>query len=301
MTVNQKIHLPIQSITLSIKREDLLHPFVSGNKFRKLKYNILKALDLDCKTLITFGGAFSNHIAATAYACKEAGIQSIGIIRGEELQNKIQDNPTLLFAQSCGMKFEFISRDAYQNKTSEAFLLDIEKKYGKYYLLPEGGTNELAIKGCEEIVTPADSDFDYICCSVGTGGTISGIINSILPHQKVLGFPALKGNFLTEDIRKFAKNKNWELINDYHFGGYAKVTSELINFLNTFFNDNKIPLDPVYTGKMVYGVLDLINKNYFSEGSKILMIHTGGLQGIAGMNLNLEKKKMNKIAFHEHK
>ncbi len=299
MSINQEIHLLKKQIALSLKREDLLHPFVSGNKFRKLKYNIEKCNNLDCKTLITFGGAFSNHIAATAYACKESGIQSVGIIRGEELQNKIQDNPTLLFAQNCGMKFEFISRDAYLNKNVDNFLSNLKDKYGKHYLLPEGGTNELAIKGCEEILTLDDSCFDYICCSVGTGGTISGIINSILPHQKVLGFPALKGDFLTDDIRKFVKNINWELINDYHFGGYAKATSELVTFINNFYKDNKISLDPVYTGKMVFGVMDLINKNYFPEGSRILMIHTGGLQGIVGMNLRLEKKKMDKIIVHE--
>jgi 1-aminocyclopropane-1-carboxylate deaminase len=299
LVINQEIQLSEKSITLSIKREDLLHPFVSGNKFRKLKYNIIRCKELDCKTLITFGGAFSNHIAATAYACMESGIQSVGIIRGDELQNTIQDNPTLLFAQNCGMKFEFISREAYLNKTTDHFLSALIDKYGKHYLLPEGGTNELAIKGCEEILTPQDYGFDYICCCVGTGGTISGIINSILPHQKVLGFPALKGDFLTDDIRKFVKNINWELINNYHFGGYAKATSELITFINNFYKDNKISLDPVYTGKMVFGVMDLINKNYFPEGSKILMIHTGGLQGIAGMNLRLEKKKMNKIILHE--
>jgi 1-aminocyclopropane-1-carboxylate deaminase len=296
-TINQNIKTSNLTITLSIKREDLLHPFVSGNKFRKLKYNILEAKELNHHLLVTFGGAFSNHIAAVAFACHEAGIQSVGIIRGDELEGKILENPTLQFAQNCGMKFEFVSRDVYQNKASDDFAYQLEKKYGRHYLLPEGGTNELAIKGCEEILTNQDAEFDYICCAVGTGGTISGIINRVNENQKILGFPALKGDFLKDEIRKFVKNNNWELITDYHFGGYAKVTNELVSFINRFYEDTKIPLDPVYTGKMVYGVLDLISKNYFPNGSKILMIHTGGLQGISGMNQLLEKKKMNKIIF----
>ena len=297
--MNHNITIPDVSITVSIKREDLLHPFISGNKFRKIKYNLLKTKELRHNTLITFGGAFSNHIAAVAYACQQENIQAIGIIRGEELKGKIHENPTLLFAQNCGMKFEFVTRETYRNKASECFIAELDAKYKKYYLLPEGGTNSLAIQGCEEILTPQDSNFDYICCAVGTGGTISGIINSLLPHQTVLGFPALKGDFLKEEICKFANQKNWKLINDYHFGGYAKVTEDLIDFINQFYKDTKIPLDPVYTGKMVFGVMDLIRKNYFPSGSKILLIHTGGLQGIAGMNQFLENKKMTKIVFDE--
>ena len=298
-SVNQNIESQNKTITLTIKREDLLHQFVSGNKFRKLKYNILKAKELRYDKLITFGGAFSNHIAAVAFACQASEIQSIGIIRGDELANNIKDNPTLLFAQNCGMKFEFVSREVYQNKMSDSFIYELNTKYGKHYLLPEGGTNELAILGCEEILTDEDTHFDYICCAVGTGGTISGIINSAKPNQKILGFSALKGDFLQDEIRKFAKNINWELINDYHFGGYGKVTEELIRFINQFYIDTKIPLDPIYTGKMVFGIMNLINNNYFPNGSKILLIHTGGLQGIAGMNVLLEKKKMNKIVFDE--
>jgi 1-aminocyclopropane-1-carboxylate deaminase len=297
--INQNIKIANTNITLCIKREDLLHPFVSGNKFRKLKYNIAEAKKQNQTLLITFGGAFSNHIAATAFACYEAGIKSIGIIRGDELFDKIDDNPTLQFAKKYGMQFEFVSREIYQNKEKLAFLSNLKSKYGNHYLLPEGGTNELAVRGCEEILTQEDQDFDYICCTIGTGGTISGLINSAKPHQQIIGFPALRGDFLSQEISKFAHNKNWKLITDYHFGGYAKVTPELIAFINQFYSDNKIPLDPVYTSKMAYGVLDLITKNYFPNNSKILMIHTGGLQGLKGMNLFLEKKKMNKILFDE--
>ena len=165
--------------------------------------------------------------------------------------------------------------------------------------MPEGGTNELAVKGCEEILTEADSQYDFVCCAIGTGGTISGIINSILPHQKVLGFPALKGDFLKDEIRNFARNKNWELITAYHFGGYGKITPELVSFINQFYKEHKIPLDPIYTGKMVFGVIDLIQKNYFPENSKILIIHTGGIQGVEGMNLKLKNKNLQTIYFND--
>ena len=291
--MNQQIHINFtNSISLTIKREDLNHPFISGNKLRKLKHNLLQAKVENKETLLTFGGAFSNHIAAVAYAGKEQGFKTIGIIRGDELWDKIEQNPTLRFAQENGMKFEFVSRDDYRLKNENAFIEKLRNKFGDFYLVPEGGTNELAVKGCEEILTEEDSAFDYVCCAVGTGGTISGLINSAMPNQKVLGFPALKGDFLTDEIRIFAKKDNWNLISDYHFGGYGKVNLELIEFINTFFEETKVPLDPIYTGKMVFGVIDLINKNYFPAHSKILLIHTGGLQGIDGMNIKLKQKKL---------
>lgn len=295
----QEIKLSHKSITLFIRREDLIHPFISGNKFRKLKYNLVQAKAENQDTLLTFGGAFSNHIAAAAYAGKEYGFKTIGIIRGDELESKINENPTLKFAQECGMQFKFVTREKYRHKAEVEFIENLKKEFGDFYLVPEGGTNEFAVKGCEEILSKEDSHYDFICTAVGTGGTISGIINSILPHQKVLGFPALKGDFLKEDIRKFARNENWELITDYHFGGYGKVNPELIIFINQFYVENQIPLDPIYTGKMVFGVMDLISKNYFPEHSKILLIHTGGLQGIAGMNLKLKAKKLPIIDFYD--
>ena len=280
------------TISVFIRREDLIHPFISGNKLRKLKYNLIQAKAENQQTLLTFGGAFSNHIAATAFAGKEYGFKTLGIIRGDELESKILVNPTLKFAQECGMQFKFISRDDYRHKAETEFIENLKQEFGDFYLVPEGGTNELAIKGCEEILEKEDAEYDFVCCSIGTGGTISGIINSILPHQKVLGFPALKGDFLKEEIRKFARNENWELITDYHFGGYGKVNPELIAFINQFYQENKIPLDPIYTGKMVFGVIDLIEKNYFPEHSKILLIHTGGIQGISGMNIKLKIKHL---------
>jgi 1-aminocyclopropane-1-carboxylate deaminase len=290
--ITQEILLKNTSVKLFIRREDLIHPFVSGNKFRKLKYNLLEAKNQKKTTLLTFGGAFSNHIAATASAGKQNGFKSIGIIRGDELASKINENPTLKFAQENGMVFEFVSREAYRLKESDGFIENLKNNYGDFYVIPEGGTNDLAVKGCEEILKEDDSFFDFICSSIGTGGTISGIINSALPHQKVLGFPSLKGDFLQKDIRKFVHKENWTLISDYHFGGYGKVSIELIEFINSFYQENDIPLDPIYTGKMVFGVIDLIHQGYFPENSKILIIHTGGLQGIQGMNLKLKSKNL---------
>jgi len=296
---NQKIDLKNNNVTLFIKRDDLIHPYVSGNKFRKLKYNLQQAKHENKETLLTFGGAFSNHILAVAAAGKENGFNTIGIIRGDELFDKISENPTLQKAKDFGMVFEFVSRENYRKKNSEEFFNQLKSKYGDFYLLPEGGTNELAIKGCEEILNKEDDDFDYICCAVGTGGTISGIINCSKPSQQVLGFPALKGDFLKKDICKFVKNSNWDLITDYHFGGYGKVTEELVIFINEFYRQYKIPLDPIYTGKMVFGVVDLINKNWFPDNSKILLIHSGGLQGIAGINHLLRQKKQTEIAIYD--
>ncbi|GAA4043286.1 1-aminocyclopropane-1-carboxylate deaminase/D-cysteine desulfhydrase [Flavobacterium chungnamense] len=295
----QEIILPNTTVKLYIRREDLIHPFVSGNKFRKLKYNLLEAKKQNHRTLLTFGGAYSNHIAAVAFAGKENGFKTIGVIRGDELSSKISQNPTLKFCQDNGMEFVFVSREQYRLKSTEDFLCNLKNDFDDFYLVPEGGTNDFAVKGCEEILSNEDERFDYICCAIGTGGTISGIINSSTSRQKVLGFPSLKGDFIKKDIRKFAKKENWDIISDYHFSGYGKVSDDLIEFINDFYKKYSIPLDPIYTGKMVFGVIDLINKNYFSEDSQILLIHTGGIQGVQGMNLKLSNKNLQTINFND--
>ncbi|NYJ28968.1 1-aminocyclopropane-1-carboxylate deaminase/D-cysteine desulfhydrase [Allomuricauda sp. ARW1Y1] len=296
MTIpNQHIDIPLlheKGVQLYLKREDTIHPLISGNKYRKLKYNLLEAKAQGQYTLLTFGGAYSNHIAATAYAGHKHGFRTIGVIRGEELETQWQDNPTLRLAHEHGMQFHFVSRSDYRRKNESAFLETLKKQFGNVYLLPEGGTNDLAVKGCMEILTEADANFDYVCGSVGTGGTLAGLINASQPHQTVLGFPALKGDFLTEEIRTFAQNNRWRLVTDYHFGGYAKVDHQLIVFINRFKKETGIPLDPIYTGKMLFGIFDLIKKDFFPSGSQILAIHTGGLQGIPGMNAILKKKKL---------
>ena len=278
---NQKIDFENPyKIELYIKREDVLHNEISGNKFRKLKYNLIEAKELGFTKLLTFGGAYSNHIAAVAAAGRDYGFETIGIIRGEELVLKYQENPTLKKASENGMRFSFVSRTQYRDKTNPDFLAELKQQFGDFYLIPEGGTNELAVKGCEEILTTDDDLFDFICCAVGTGGTISGIINSLQPHQKALGFPALKGDFLFDEINKYAKNNQWNLVTGYHFGGYAKINEQLKQFMDQFYKKYLITLDPVYTSKLTFGVIDLISKGYFKPYSKILLIHTGGLQGL---------------------
>ena len=296
MSENQLISAAFpNNISLYIKREDLLHPIISGNKFRKLKYNLETAKKQNQKVLLTFGGAFSNHIVAVAGAGETFGFETVGIIRGEELHDKISENPSLLQAQQLGMKFAFVTREQYRLKETPDFIEQLQKDYGEFYLLPEGGTNALAIKGCEEIITDLDFEFTHICASVGTGGTITGIINSSADNQKIIGFSSLKGDFLQNDIAKFANKQNWSLNCDYHFGGYGKITDELIDFINNFYLEHHVHLDPIYTGKMMFGIMNLIENNYFPPNSKILAIHTGGLQGIAGMNKALEKKGKTKI------
>jgi len=283
--------IPHEGIELSILREDKIHPEISGNKFRKLKYNLAAFTDGDFDSLLTFGGAYSNHIAAVAAAGKEFGFQSIGIIRGEELASKVHENPTLKFAQNCGMKLKFISREAYRQKTNPLFLEELQAEFGKVYVLPEGGTNEWAVKGCTEILGAHTSGFDFICCAVGTGGTLAGLIRSAENHQRILGFPALKdSDFLKDEINRYVNRSNWELIQEYHFGGYGKVCPELINFTNDFKNATNIQLDPVYTSKMLFGVSAMAKAGYFPKGSRVLAIHTGGLQGVEGMNKRLKRK-----------
>ena len=280
---------------VSLKPEYLIHPAVSGNKYRKLKYNLQKVKSENYQGILTFGGAFSNHIAATAAVGQALNIQTVGIIRGEELASKIDQNQTLRYAKSCGMHLEFVSRSAYKDKTTTEYLKTLLEVYKNFYIIPEGGTNALAIKGCQEILTETDQRFDLICCAVGTGGTMAGLINSSVPSQKIIGFPALKGSFLNEDICKFATQSNWELWEAYHFGGYAKVDSKLITFMNNFKTTYNIPLDPVYTAKMMYGIFDAIQTGQIPKDAKVLAIHTGGLQGIEGMNLRLKQKQLQTI------
>ena len=280
---------------VSLKPDYLIHPTVSGNKYRKLKYNLQKVESENYEGILTFGGAFSNHIAATAAAGMALNIPTVGVIRGEELASKKELNSTLNYAKSCGMHLEYVSRSDYKQKNDPAYLKLLLENFKNFYVIPEGGTNGLAIKGCQEILSQEDLTFDIICCAVGTGGTIAGLINSSLPTQKIIGFPALKGGFLNEDICKFATQSNWELWEAYHFGGYAKVDSKLITFMNHFKTTYKIPLDPVYTAKMMYGIFDAIQTGEIPKDAKVLAIHTGGLQGIEGMNFRLKQKQLEVI------
>ena len=295
--MNQRIKIPsfVLSYALNLKREDLLHPVISGNKFRKLKYTMEYLNSISQKCMLTFGGAFSNHIAAVAAAGKIHGINTIGVIRGEELANKYTNNPTLSYAKAQGMQLIFVTRKQYAQKDTPEFVTWLRKEYGDFYVVPEGGTNDFAIRGCSEILTAQDASYDYICVSVGTGGTLAGIVSTLKPHQKAIGFSALKGTFQEDIVKKYNSNTNFEILDEYCFGGYAKIDSDLVRFINTFKETQDIGLDPVYTGKMMYGIFDLMKKGYFKKNSRILAIHTGGMQGIAGMNQKLIKKNLPQI------
>ncbi len=264
---------------------DLVHPEVSGNKFFKLKYNLEEAVKSGYDTILTFGGAYSNHIYATAKAAEASGLKSIGIIRGEELSEL---NPTLKSAKESGMRLEFISRSDYRRKAEPEFIKLLDEKFGEFFLIPEGGTNSLAILGTGEILTPEDFEFTHIACSIGTGGTFAGLSHSIKPHQKLMGISSLKGDFIHEEVKVLLNStrkkysSQYEILDDYHFGGYAKHTPELIAFINDFHEKYKVPLDIIYTGKTAFAILDHVKKGNFKAGSKILMIHTGGLQGNLG-------------------
>ena len=276
--------IPYQQITvegfeISIKRLDLVHPHISGNKFFKLKYNLLAAQQQGYKKLLTFGGAYSNHIAATAYAAQLFGFESLGIIRGEELASKPL-NLTLNTAQQFGMQLQFVMRETYRQKQSPAYLAQLQQDYPEYYVIPEGGTNPLAIQGCTEILSDADrQNYALICCAVGTGGTIAGLIEASHSQQQVLGFFALKGDFLCREIQQLTEKRNWQITDQYCCGGYAKTTPELLQFIRTFEQQYNIPLEQIYTGKMLLGLIDLIQQGTFPKDHRILVIHSGGLQG----------------------
>ena len=266
-------------VQITIKRLDQIHPHISGNKFFKLKHNLLEAQKQAAKKIITFGGAYSNHIAAAAYAAHLFGFESIGIIRGEELADKPL-NHTLSTAQQFGMQLQFFSREKYRQKDTEAFLQQLKKEHPDAYIVPEGGSNALAILGCQEILTDDDrKNYDVICCAVGTGGTILGLIEASSTHQKILGFSALKGDFLQKEIALKTAKSNWKITDDYCFGGYAKTTVELFTFIQNFEQQYQIPLEQIYTGKMLFGLLNLIENNHFAKNTRILVIHSGGLQG----------------------
>lgn len=272
-------HIHVDGFEITIKRLDLVHPQISGNKFFKLKYNLLAVQQQGYKKLLTFGGAYSNHIAATAYAAHCFGFDSLGIIRGEELATKPL-NDTLTTAQQLGMQLQFVSRDNYRLKQSPDYLAQLQQDYPDYYVIPEGGTNTLAIQGCKEILNAQDREnYDLICCAVGTGGTITGLIEASNPHQHVLGFSALKGDFLTSEVQQLTHKTNWQISDQFCCGGYAKTTPELLQFIQNFEQCYQIPLEQVYTGKMLKGLFELIQQGHFSAQSRILVIHSGGLQG----------------------
>lgn len=275
-----------RQINLSVLRLDVVHPEVPGNKYWKLKYNLEEAKRLGYDKLFTFGGAYSNHIYAVAGAASQVGMKSIGVIRGERIEPL---NPILAYAELRGMGLHFVSRGVYREKHLKSFQEELTSRFGSGYIIPEGGSNPLAVKGCVEISQFIPPETEVVAMAVGTGGTMAGVIAGSGGMYKVMGFPVLKGGeFLMENIRILLKSSGfkdhaqWDLVTDYHFGGYAKSTQVLEAFIENFKLDHDCPLDHVYTGKMIYGLFDMIRNGFFPRNKNILAIHTGGLQGNMG-------------------
>lgn len=267
-----------QNIKLDILRLDKIHPVISGNKWFKLKYYLQDALQNNQKQVITFGGAYSNHIIATACAASKADLTSTGIIRGEKPANL---SHTLLDATHYGMQLRFISRALYNQKNDPAFIQQLNQEYDNPCIIPEGGEGRLGIKGAAEILQLADAgEYTHIICALGTGTLLSGLLSSSSENQQVIGIAVLKGfdNWLPTTISEKQKQR-LKIITDYHFGGYAKKDNKLLNFMNEWYTATKVPSDFVYTGKLFFAVRDLIEKGFFPNNSRLLVIHSGGLQG----------------------
>lgn len=285
-----------EGVEISVLRDDLLHPGISGNKWRKLKHNLIQVENQGFQHLLTFGGAFSNHLAAVAAAGKLFGFQTTGFVRGEP--SKIL-NPTLAFCQSQGMNLKFLTRAEYREIENPGFMDSLRSDFPDAFLIPEGGTNCLALEGfadlVEDIHAAKNQLPDFICVASGTGGTAAGISAHLDFPATVLSFPVLKGGFMEGNIRDLHQNccgkqfQNWKIIDDFHFAGYAKWNQELLEFITNFYKEFGFALDPVYTGKMFFGVFDLIKKGFFKPGSRVLLVHTGGLQGIPGFNERFSK------------
>ena len=293
-------------VDLYVLRLDLMHPLVNGNKWFKLKYNLLEAKEKNFTTLLTFGGAYSNHIYATAAAGNLFGFRTIGLIRGEE---RLPLNPTLNFAVQQGMQLVYLNREMYRQRNTSALQESLRQRFGEVFIIPEGGSNLNGVRGCTEIIDRAMPTagytyaFDRICVACGTATTLAGIALSLHEGQKAIAFPVLKnGVFLAPEIKSLLTNylasglpapysspASWELVCDYHFGGYAKVNDELILFSQQFTQEHGVPLDYVYTAKMFYGVMDLLKQGFFCKGDSLLLVHTGGLQGNVGMEKSLQR------------
>jgi 1-aminocyclopropane-1-carboxylate deaminase len=279
-------------LAVYIKRDDLLHNIVSGNKWRKLKYNLAQLKKNNHQGAITFGGSYSNHIHAFAYACKLENIPCIGVIRGEA---QYANNFTLTWARQWGMSCHFVDRKTYRRRFETAFIDELHKQYPNHAIIPEGGSNALAIPGVSEVITELNQqiDFDTLLTPVGSGGTLAGLISGdSVAHDKqhkLLGIAVLKqAEYLANDIKALLtesghKHKNWQLLTQFHRGGYGKFSQQDIQRILDFNRQTGIIFEPVYSGKMLLAFLDLIQQNYFKVGERIVLLHTGGLQGLGGM------------------
>ncbi|HEX8350842.1 MAG TPA: pyridoxal-phosphate dependent enzyme [Hymenobacter sp.] len=285
-----------RGIRLLLLRDDLTHPELPGNKWRKLKYNLQAARNQAYDTLLTFGGAYSNHLAAVAAAGRIQGFCTIGVVRGEAHQPL---NPTLAQAVADGMELRYLDRTTYRRKHEPDFLAGLLHEVGPAYVLPEGGSNTLALPGCAELVTElaTQTSFHTLCVACGTGGTLAGLLTGLAGQHYALGFAALKGgSFLQEEVARLTHTAlgttytNWSLLTDYHFGGYASFSPELMIFIRQFQERHGVLLDPLYTSKLLFGVLDLLEQNYFAEGTTVVAVHTGGLQGWRGFRQRFEAR-----------
>ena len=285
-----------RGVRLLLLRDDLTHPELPGNKWRKLKYNLLAARAKGHDTILTFGGAYSNHLAAVAAAGRLHGFRTVGVVRGEAHHPL---NPTLTQATADGMELRYLDRTAYRQKQDFTFLASLLREVGPAYIVPEGGSNTLALPGCAELVVEleAQTAFDTLCVACGTGGTLAGLLTGLGGRKQAVGFAALKGgSFLQEEVAALtraatgATYTNWSLQTDYHFGGYASFSAELMAFIRAFQQRHGVLLDPLYTGKLLFGVLDLVEQDYFASGSTVVAVHTGGLQGWQGFRQRFEPR-----------
>lgn len=275
-------------LNIFIKRDDLIHPIISGNKWRKLKGNISQAKKVKATGILSFGGAYSNHIHALAYACQQQGLKSLGVIRGEVAY---QHNYTLSWARHWGMELKFVDRMTYKRRDESAYLNELAAQYPNYFIVPEGGTNEFALSGLADMMAELNQqiEFDTLMMPVGSGGTISGIIDADNNAHKILGVAVLKeSEYLHKRISSLLSQptkscSNWQLLSNFHRGGYAKFSIEDAKRIIEFSRITQIPLEPVYSGKMVLALLDLIAQGYFKKGHTIVLLHTGGIQGLGGM------------------
>ena len=300
----QELDEPIaaaQGVRLLLWRDDLAHPDLPGNKARKLKYNLLRARDQGHHTLLTFGGAYSNHIAAVATAGRLFGFKTIGLIRGDAPTAGAPLNPTLVQATAAGMALHYLDRSSYRRRNEAEFVVEQLAHFGPAYVLPEGGTNALALPGCAELVAEIRQavDFDALAVAVGTGGTLAGLLTGLAGQQQAVGVAALKnGSFLRAEIDALTQQAvgqayaNYTLQTDYHFGGYAKYSTDLVKFIANFQQRHGVLLDPIYTGKLLFGVLDLIGQGTFAPGSTVVAIHTGVQQAWAGWEERFEKLQL---------
>ncbi len=299
-SVVQEVHFsPLKNydIQLFIKRDDLIHAEVSGNKWRKLKYNIAYAQEAKLNGVLTFGGAFSNHLVATAAACQMEGLKSVGIVRGEELH--ASSNETLKRCQDYGMELMFVSRAKYAERYERPYLEELKAQFPGFHIVPEGGANYYGMIGCQEILNETENNYDIIAVAQGTTTTSCGILMGLNERTRLWVFPALKGYDSEGEMRQLMRNATLEgewinelmgqvdVFSDFHFGGYAQVTDELMDFIALFYKETEVPLDPVYTAKAMYGLFKAVEEGSISA-KRILFIHTGGLQGAKAI---FEKQK----------